>query len=211
MTATNTTNRYLYLTRHGEATPDENELTSNGRRQAVLLGERLRGVPLAAIHHGPLFRAAQTARLIGAQLAGVPVHVCEPAGDYVPHTPERDELPPDTADFLLDFVHGLPAEDRERGPLLAREAEERFTGPVDGTEDRHELVVTHNFLIGWLVRAALDAPRWRWLGLNHCNAALTVLRYSPGRPPAVLFSNDMAHLPVPLRWTGYPPELRVTS
>jgi broad specificity phosphatase PhoE len=46
--------RYLYLTRHGEATPDESGLTENGRRQAALLGERLRDVPLSAVHHGPL-------------------------------------------------------------------------------------------------------------------------------------------------------------
>lgn len=211
MTATHAT-RYLYLTRHGEATPDERGLTPTGRRQATLLGERLRDVPLSAVHHGPLPRAAETARLIGEQLDGIPAHVCEPAGDYVPYTPGRAELPADSADFLLDFVHGFPSDERARGPRLARTAEERFTGPVDGPEDRHELVVTHNFLIGWLVRAALDAPKWRWLGLNQCNAALTVIRYPPpGRPPSVLFSNDMAHLPAPLRWTGYPPELRITS
>ena len=52
MTATAT--RHLYLTRHGEATPDEHALTDDGRRQAVLLGKRLRNVPLTAIHHGPL-------------------------------------------------------------------------------------------------------------------------------------------------------------
>lgn len=100
--------RYLHLTRHGEATPDEDGLTPTGRRQAALLGERLRNVPLSAIHHGPLPRAAETARLIGDRLDGVPAHVCEPAGDYVPYTPHRDELPADSADFLLDFVHGFP-------------------------------------------------------------------------------------------------------
>lgn len=69
---TGTATRYLYLVRHGEALPDESGLTENGRRQAVLLGRRLRDVPLAAVHHGPLPRAEQTARLIGDQLTGVP-------------------------------------------------------------------------------------------------------------------------------------------
>ena len=73
----------------------------------------------------------------------------------------------------------------------------------------HELLVTHNFLIGWLVRAALDAPQWRWMGLHHANAALTVIRYAPGRPASLLFYNDMGHLPAELRWTGFPPELHV--
>ncbi|MEU2836989.1 histidine phosphatase family protein [Streptomyces sp. NPDC007076] len=206
---TETAARYLYLARHGEASEDETTLTENGRRQAVLLGERLRSAPLTAVHHGPLLRARQTAELIGAQLDGVPLHQSELAGDYVPHLPAREELPPDAADALLGFLAQAPEEERRRGPALAREALAAFTGTVEGDQPRHELVVTHNFLIGWLIRAALDAPEWRWLGINHSNAALTVIRYAPGRPSAVLIYNDMRHLPAELRWTGFPPELRV--
>ncbi|MFI7176951.1 histidine phosphatase family protein [Streptomyces spororaveus] len=207
MTATAT--RYLYLVRHGEASPDESALTEAGRRQAELLGRRLQDVPLAAVHHGPLPRARQTARLIGDQLTGVPVHLSEAAGDYVPYVPERSELPPESADFYLRFLDGASAEEREDGPGLARRAMDLFTGPVEGEEDRHELVVTHNFLVAWLVRDAMHAPKWRWLGLNHGNAALTVIRYAPGRPASVLVSNDMRHLPAELRWTGFPPELHI--
>ncbi|MEV4068722.1 histidine phosphatase family protein [Nonomuraea fuscirosea] len=197
--------RYLYLTRHGEATPDESGLTENGRRQATLLGERLRDVPLAAVHHGPLPRAAETAALIGKQLPDVPLRLSEAAGDYVPYRPGADELPPEHAGRYLAFLEQFPA---DGGDELAARAMDAFTGPVaEGT--RHELVVTHNFLIGWLVRAALDAPEWRWLGLNHANAALTVIRYSPDRPASVLYYNDMGHLPADLRWTGFPPDQRV--
>ncbi|MEV0123681.1 histidine phosphatase family protein [Streptomyces sp. NPDC050703] len=205
MTGTGT--RYLYLARHGEAVPDESGLTEAGRRQATLLGRRLRDVPLAAVHHGPRARARQTAHLIGDQLDGVPLRVAEAADDFVPHVPERDELPPDAADLFLRFLEGAHAD--ERGPVLARRALAEFTGPVPGDEDRHELVVTHNFLIAWLVRDALYAPEWRWLGLNHANAALTVIRYPPDRPASLLVSNDMRHLPAELRWTGFPPEVRV--
>ncbi|WP_371502380.1 histidine phosphatase family protein [Kitasatospora sp. NBC_00374] len=198
--------RHLYLVRHAEALPDESGLTENGRRQAVLLGRRLRGVPLAALHHGPLPRAAQTARLIADQLDGVLPQVAETAGDYLPYVPQRAELPPDCADHLLRFLDRFPPGEREHGPALARDAIERFTGPVPGDRDRHELVVTHNFLAGWLVRHALDAPDWRWLGLNHANAALTVIRYAPDRPSTVVLHNDLRHLPADLRWTGFPPE-----
>ncbi|MDX6294447.1 MAG: hypothetical protein QOH50_3522 [Kribbellaceae bacterium] len=206
---TGTATRYLYLVRHAEALPDESGLTENGRRQAVLLGQRLRDIPFSAVHHGPLPRAAQTAHLIGDLLKNVPLHISDAAGDYVPDVPERDELPADSAHFLLRFLDQVTDEERERGPVLARQALERFTGPVDGDEARHELVVTHSFLVGWLVRHAMDAPKWRWLGLNHCNAALTVLQYAPDRPSSVLFYNDMRHLPAHLRWTGFPPELHI--
>jgi probable phosphoglycerate mutase len=184
-------------------------LTDNGRRQAVLLGERLRRSPLTAVHHGPLPRAAQTARLICDQLDDVPLRLSEPAGDYIPYLPRREELPPESADAMLAHLSNFPAEEREHGPELAQAALARFTGPVDGDQPRHELIVTHNFLIGWLVRAALDAPKWRWMGLNHANAALTVIRYAPGRPASVLFYNDLGHLPAELRWTGFPPGLRI--
>ncbi|NUW29899.1 histidine phosphatase family protein [Nonomuraea sp. SMC257] len=200
--------RYLYLTRHGEASADETTLTESGRRQAVLLGRRLRDVPLAVLHHGPLPRATMTAELIAGQLGDVPVRVAEAAGDYVPYVPQREELPVEAADHLMGFLGEIPAEERERGATLAKEALERFTGCAEGGEPRHELVVTHNFLIGWLVRAALYAPEWRWLGVNHANAALTVIRYAPGRAPSVMCFNDMEHLPVGLRWTGFPPESR---
>ncbi|WP_399930990.1 histidine phosphatase family protein [Streptomyces kanamyceticus] len=200
--------RHLYLARHGEATPDESRLTEGGRRQAVLLGERLRGVSLSAVHHGPLPRAEETARLIAGRLDGVPLHRSDAAGDYIPYMPCEGELPPQSAESTLQRLGGFPEEERVGGPALARDALARFTGPAPGTEPRHELVVTHNFLIGWLVRDALDAPPWRWLGLNHCNAALTVIRYAPGRPASLLFYNDMRHLPPELRWTGFPPEFR---
>ncbi len=206
---TATAARYLYVTRHGEASEDETTLTEAGRRQAALLGERLRGAPITAIHHGPLPRAEQTARLVGGQLPGVPLLRSEAAGDYIPYLPSREELPTESADRTLARLAEFPAAERELGPGLAEEALARFTGTVEGDEPRHELLVTHNFLVGWLVRAALDAPKWRWLGLNHANAGLTVIRYAPDRPPALLLFNDTGHLPAELRWTGFPPELHV--
>ncbi|MFG2497199.1 histidine phosphatase family protein [Streptomyces sp. NPDC048441] len=201
--------RYLYLARHGEATSEEGGLTEAGRRQAALLGRRLHGVPLTAVQHGPLPRAAQTARLVAEQLSGVPSHECETAGDYVPYVPERDELPSEMADALLSRLASVTAEERAQGAELARRAVADFTGPVEhGDAPRHELVVTHAFLVAWLVRAAMDAPAWRWMGLTHGNAALTVIRYAEARPATVLVHNDVSHLPDELRWTGFPAQLR---
>ncbi|MFE7399714.1 histidine phosphatase family protein [Streptomyces sp. NPDC057557] len=203
--------RYLYLARHGEAEAeaDDGGLTENGRRQAYLLGRRLREHPISAVHHGPLPRAVETARLVGEQLGDVPLQMTETAGDYVPHFPDRAELPTNCADALLRFLEPCTAEERLQGPELARRALEAYTGPVAGDEDVHELVVTHNFLVAWLVRHAMAAPQWRWLGLNHGNASLTVIRYSPDRPVSVLVCNDMRHLPDELRWTGFPPGPRL--
>ncbi|GGU00284.1 histidine phosphatase family protein [Streptomyces violascens] len=201
-----TATRYLYLARHGDAGHEGPALTDAGRRQAALLGRRLARVPFDAVHHGPLGRAAETARLIAAELDGATATEAEWAGDYVPYWPERGELPESDADRILGFLGDPERAEREAGPRLVREAMAHCTGPVVGASARHELVVTHSFLTAWLVRAALDAPGWRWIGLNHCNAPLTVIRYAPDRPASVLLLNDMAHLPAELKWTGFPEE-----
>jgi broad specificity phosphatase PhoE len=192
--------RNLYLARHAEATPDETGLTPAGREQARLLGERLRdgGSTIDAVRHGPLPRAAETARIVAGALGLEPAPT-DAAGDYVPY---RDEVPAAYRSFVDQF-------DDDDGQRLATEAIDLFTGPVTGDTDRHELVVTHAFTVGWLLGHALDAPPWRWLTVNQGNAALTVIRYAPDRAPSVLVHNDTRHLPDELRWTGFPAALQV--
>jgi len=198
---------FLYLVRHGEAVPHDGPLSPAGERQAQLTGKRLKDVPLSAIHHGPLPRTAQTARLIAACIPGVPVSASDLAGDYLPSDPNPDDLPPSYA----DFVAGFSAAERAEGPRLAVAALERFARADDEPGDTYELVVTHNFLIGWLVSRALAAPSWRWLGLNQMNCALTVIAYRTGLPPALISFNDAGHLAPELRWNGFPAAVRPAS
>lgn len=200
--------RLLFLARHGEQADAGTEapeigLSARGRRQATLLGERLRGARIDAVHHGPLARAAETAALVAAELPGVPVTVDERAGDHMPHDTDPAGLPERHAAFLAQFSE----RDRRDGPRVTAGAVARFaTAPASG--DVRELVVTHNFLVAWLVRHALEAPERRWIGLNHANCALTVIRYSSAGPPTVVALNDAAHLPPELRATGLPDDYR---
>jgi serine/threonine-protein phosphatase PGAM5 len=198
----NMANRFLYLARHGEAI-DDGELSDAGRQQARLLGQRLAKVPLSAIYHGPLVRAVQTAEILSESFPGVPVVSAEAVGDYFPPVPDLRELPDVYARFLSD----VSTDEFTLGARLAAEAIARHTAPV--AVDTHELIITHNFLAGWLVRHALDAPDQRWLGLNHGNCALSVIRYRPDRPPTLVTFNDLSHLPPAIRWTGVPPELHI--
>ncbi|WP_026268652.1 histidine phosphatase family protein [Micromonospora sp. CNB394] len=200
--------RLLYLVRHGEQDRPEEEadtgLSERGRRQATLLGERLRGAGLTAVHHGPARRAAETAALVAASLPGVPVRADERAGDHMPHDTDPAGLPESYAEFLAGFTE----RERRDGPRVTAEAVARFaTAPTEG--DVRELVVTHNFLVAWLVLNALDAPERRWIGLNQQNCGLTVIRYGSGGPPALIAFNDVAHLPPELRATGLPDDYRI--
>lgn len=200
--------RLLFLARHGEQRHAEVEapgagLSARGRRQATLLGERLRGQPFDAVHHGPLPRAAETAALVAAALPGVPVRAADSVGDHLPHDTDPVGLPPAYAKLLAGFTE----RERADGPRHTAAALARFGGPpADG--DVRELVITHSFLIAWFVRHALDAPERRWLGLNVHNCGLTVIRYSSGGPPNLIAVNDVAHLPPELRATGLPADYR---
>jgi probable phosphoglycerate mutase len=124
----------------------------------------------------------------------VPLTVDETVGDYVPFAP--DPLPSVLAD--------VPPEELAHGAALAAAAVDAFARP----DAAPLLIVTHSFLIAWFVRHALAAPPERWVGLNAANAALTVIRYTPDRSPALLTFNDMSHLPPDLHWTGFPASLR---
>lgn len=199
--------RFLYLIRHGEASPHDGPLSEVGREQARLTGQRLRHVPFAAIWHGPLERAAQTAAIIAKDFPHVPVTALELIGDYIPSDPDLAGLPPSYAQFVAQY----PPAERAQGAALAADAIERFSQPGSDGDDTHELLVTHNFLIGCLVSHALDAPSWRWLGLNQMNCALTVLACEKSMPPRLISFNDAGHLPRALRWTGFPAAARPPS
>ena len=201
------TTRVLYLARHAE--PGADGLSSRGARQAEHLGRRLAHLPLSRITHGPLPRAAETARVVAEQLEHPPpLSVADVAGDYVPHVPGRGEVPDAWADAVLPHFADVSEEEASRGAALGRRAIDLLAGPATEGRGRTEVVITHAFTIGWLVRHALDAPPWRWWPPAQSHAALTVIRYELEGPPVVAVSNDVAHLPADLRWTGFPDHLR---
>jgi serine/threonine-protein phosphatase PGAM5 len=172
----------LHLVRHGEQDPAGEGLTPRGRQQARLAGQRLIGAALTAIHHSPVRRAAETAEVVSAQLPGVPVHVCE-------HLTDRTPIPAEYPAEYARFLAGVPAAERDEGPVRLRAAVERLSS-LGG----EHLLVTHNFVIGWFVRHALDAPDWRWIGLNQANGDLTTIRYEDGSRPQLVTFNDTGHL-----------------
>jgi len=191
--------RHLYVVRHGAADAF-GELTETGRRQSALLGERLAGLPIGAVWHSPLPRAARSAQILGEHLPAVSVREAAELVDHVPHVP--DDIPPAWAGFF----DGYDAAEAAAGARVADALIERFARPAD--TETHEVLVTHAYPVAWLVRHALDAPPARWLGLDCGNAALTVIEYRSGLAPTLVVYNDMSHLPAELRWTGFGPGAR---
>lgn len=192
--------RYLYLARHGHADAF-GTLTDTGRHQARLLGRRLAHVPVEAVWHSPLPRAAESARELDLLLHGsAPVGEAAELIDHVPYVPTPEETPPP----WVPFFDGYDAHEAASGHAIAQGLTARFAAPPTADADLHEVLITHAYPIAWLLRDAMDAPPARWLGLESANAALTVIEYRPGQPASVVMVNDMSHLPPELRWTGFP-------
>lgn len=191
---------HLYLARHGDADVF-GALTDIGREQSRLLGRRLAHLPIDAVRHSPLPRAAESARELADHLGGDPVVLEAPELiDHVPFVPSGEEMPAAWAPFFDGYD---PAE-AAAGQAIAQSLTARFAHPPSGERDVHEVLITHAYPIAWLLRDALGAAPVRWLGLNSANAALTVIEYRPAAHPTVTMVNEMSHLPPELRWTGFP-------
>jgi probable phosphoglycerate mutase len=188
---------YLYLVRHGEQQDAEyglpdGPLSPRGVRQARAIAERLGGVPFTGAWHSPLQRAAETAAIMTERM---PALVSTPSAllmDCIPYGPTTDM--PRAFD---SFYGSVTPEQIEAGEAQMADAVAEFLAPA--REDRHELLITHNFVIAWFVREVFGAPNWRWLGLNQGNCALSVIRVRSAKPPVLLSYNDVGHLPVELR------------
>jgi probable phosphoglycerate mutase len=198
--------QYLYLVRHGEhrdATHGvaDGPLSPRGVRQAELLAARLSGVPFTGAWHAPSTSATETARIIGARLPAVQPKASALLFDCVPSGPT-----PDTPRAFDSWFHSITEAEIEAGSAQMADAVAEFFVP--GPEERHDLLITHNFVIAWFVRQAFDAPDWRWLGLNQAHCGLTVLRVRSAKPAVLIGHNDLAHLPFELR-TGLPDALPI--
>lgn len=191
----------LYLVRHAEQAhslagggPDGG-ISALGEQQAHRLGRRLASVPFDVVRHSPLRRAAQTAQILASYLPGIPVNCSELLRDRtpVPSASQAGLVPLQYRPFL----DSIPVAERDTGAAHLTAAVGQLA--IAGAGDRHELLVTHNFVIGWFVRHALDAPAWRWMGLNQFNCALTIIEIQPQLPPMLITFNDIGHLPLGLR------------
>ncbi len=189
--------RYLYLVRHGEQQDAEHgvhdgPLSARGVRQARAIAERLGGVPFDAAWTSPLQRAQETARIMTERM---PALVAEPSTllmDCIPSGP-RSDMP----HAFESFFGGVTPDEIAAGEAQMADAVAEWMTP--SREDRHELLITHNFVIGWFVRETFGAAEWRWLGVNQAHAGLTIIRVRSAKPPVIVTFNDLGHLPAELR------------
>ncbi|MCU1423028.1 MAG: histidine phosphatase family protein [Microbacteriaceae bacterium] len=192
---------YLYLVRHGEQQDAEygmpdGPLSPRGQRQARLIADRLSGVPFTGAWHSPLQRAEETAHIMTSRMPSLDAKPSALLFDCIPSGPTSD-MP----HAFESFYGSVTLEQIEAGEAQMSDAVAEWLTPA--REDRHDLLITHNFVIAWFVREALSAPAWRWMGLNQANCGLTIIRVRSAKPSVLVTHNDLGHLPPELR-TGLP-------
>ncbi len=192
---------YLYLVRHGEQRDADQglrdgPLSARGKKQAAAIAERLSGVPLTGAWRSPLVAAEQTANVISEHLPHVRPEPSALLMDCIPHGPAED-MP----QAFEPFFGAIRPEEIEAGQAQMADAVAEWFAP--SLEERHDLLITHNFVIAWFVREALGAEAWRWMGINQANCGLTIIRIRSAKPPVLITHNDLGHLPADLR-TGLP-------
>ncbi|MCU1585165.1 MAG: phosphatase [Microbacteriaceae bacterium] len=192
---------FIYLVRHGEQQDAEHgmpdgPLSGRGKRQAKLVADRLSGVPFTGAWHSPLQRTEETARIMTASMPSLDAKPSALLFDCVPSGPT-----PDMPHAFAPFFGSVTEDEIEAGKAQMADATAEWLTPA--REDRHDLLITHNFVIAWFVREVFNAPDWRWMGLNQANCGLTIIRVRSAKPPVLIAHNDLGHLPAELR-TGLP-------
>jgi broad specificity phosphatase PhoE len=223
----------LVLTRHGLTDRSEPEqhlgqridisINDAGRRQAEALGNRLSAVHFDRILTSPMFRARETAAIIGggAAIEADPRLKEMDYGDWEGLTygqiEERDrearrewELAPDrlscpggesgndVAVRVRAFLEDLIEEHRAWHAKASFRAAAKPGGPAHGPGDRPVLVVAHSSTNRVLLCVALgtDVRDYRKRFVQS-QGNLTVLRWEEGDGPAdakLIVANDLGHL-----------------
>ena len=192
---------FLYLVRHGEqrdaqhGLPD-GPLSARGERQARAIADRLSGVPFTGAWHSPLEGPSETARIMTESMPSLDLQPSALLFDCIPSGPT-----PDMPQGFKPFFGSVSDARIEAGQAQMTDAAAEWLTPT--REDRHDLLITHNFVIAWFVREVFAAPAWRWLGTNQANGGLTIIRVRSVKSPELITHNDLGHLPVELR-TGLP-------
>jgi len=192
---------FLYLVRHGEQRDAEHgmpdgPLSARGERQSLAIAHRLGGVPFTGAWHSPLEGPTATAGIMTSSMLSLHSEPSALLFDCIP-----SGATPDMPSAFRPFFGSVTDAQVEAGEAQMTDAAAEWLTP--SRDDRHTLLITHNFVIAWFVREVFAAPAWRWMGTNQANCGLTIIRVRSVKSPELITHNDLAHLPAELR-TGLP-------
>jgi probable phosphoglycerate mutase len=165
-------------------------LTRLGQRQAGWVARRLQKLPITAIHHSPLRRAAETAAVISQQLPDVPMQMSPLLAEIIPGWPTH------VKQYYRKVSRAQIDQERRR----ADQALDKFFRPTRGA-DQHEVIVAHGNLIRYLVLSVLGHPPKMWTHIDFHNASLAEVHILATGERLLLRLGDNTH--IPNRWLTF--------
>jgi len=192
--------RTLYLIRHGDYTPQDdnipdslNVLTPLGISQVRLVSTRLKSMNIKfnSLVSSTMTRAKQTAEVI---IQDFPELVHEQS-DLI-----RECTPPT---WRKDVMAGVDTIEREECVKNLELAFQKYFVPSPDEKDRNDIIVCHGNVIRYFVTKVLNVDTMAWLQMSISNCSLTIIRILPNGTMKLDAFSDYGHIPENMRtFTG---------
>ncbi|XP_075688727.1 serine/threonine-protein phosphatase PGAM5, mitochondrial [Rhinoderma darwinii] len=184
--------RHIFLIRHSQykltgKTDADRILTSLGREQAELTGQRLAslGLKYSQIVHSSMTRASETTEIIGKYLPGVKKTSSDLLREGSPIRPD-----PPVSHWKPDFEY---YEDGSRIEAAFRNYIHRAEQKQE--EDSYEIIICHANVIRYIVCRALQLPPEAWLRISLNNGSITYLVIRPNGNVSLRMLGDSGFMP----------------
>ncbi|XP_008334796.1 serine/threonine-protein phosphatase PGAM5, mitochondrial isoform X2 [Cynoglossus semilaevis] len=184
--------RNILLIRHSQYNlsgngDKERSLTSLGREQAELTGERLAalGLKYDVLVHSSMTRATETAQIISKHLPGVELKSCDLLREGAPIEP------------VPLVTHWKPEAVYHEDGARIEAAFRKYIHRADPKqkEDSYEIIVCHANVIRYFVCRALQFPPEGWLRMGLNNGSITWLTIRPSGRVALRTLGDSGFMP----------------
>ncbi|XP_072326106.1 serine/threonine-protein phosphatase PGAM5, mitochondrial isoform X2 [Scyliorhinus torazame] len=184
--------RHIFLIRHSQynlsaSTDKERILTSLGREQAELTGQRLAslGLNYDILIHSSMTRAKETAAIISKYLPDLEMMSCDLLREGAPIEP----IPP--------VSHWKPEAMYHEDGARIEAAFRRYIHRADLKQenDSYEIIVCHANVIRYFVCRALQFPPEGWLRMCLNNGSITWLTIRPNGRVALRTLGDSGFMP----------------
>jgi serine/threonine-protein phosphatase PGAM5 len=184
--------RTIYLIRHGEYAPQddnipdsENVLTPLGVAQARLVSARLTSmnIKFTSMTSSTMTRAKQTAMIINKDFPELKLKQNELICECTPPT------------WRTDVMAGVDTSHREECVKNLEKAFKEFFIPSPDEYDRNDIIVCHGNVIRYFVTKVLRVDTMAWLQMTISNCSLTIVRVMPNGMMKLISFNDVGHIP----------------
>jgi serine/threonine-protein phosphatase PGAM5 len=192
--------RTLYLIRHGEYTPQddnipdsENVLTPLGIAQAHLVATRLKSMNIKfnSLISSTMTRAKETAMVINEDFPELNLE----QSDLI-----RECTPPS---WRKDIMAGVDTTERQECAVNLEQAFKKYFIPSTDDFDRNDIIVCHGNVIRYFVTKVLKVDTMAWLQMSISNCSLTIIRIFPDGTMKLDAFSDYGHIPENMRtFTG---------